>query len=96
MGRPSVAGLYGRCIYISTCGCANFGVQGYGLLRTDAGGFPHNWTFEGGYMHPGDRRDWALSSMKTGERRNIRTISLFAGGHGRRHTVELLERKMAS
>ncbi len=30
--------------------------------RTDAGGFPVQLTFEGGYRHPGDKPDWALSS----------------------------------
>lgn len=52
----------------------NFGVQefmGYSEQMLEV--FPHNWTFEGGYMHPGDKQDWALSSMKNW-RRNIRTI----------------------
>ncbi len=52
----------------------NFGVQefmGYSEQMLEV--FPHNWTFEGGYMHPGDKPDWALSSMKNW-RRNILTI----------------------
>lgn len=34
----------------------NFGVQefmGYSEQMLEV--FPHNWTFEGGYMHPGDK-----------------------------------------
>lgn len=58
----------------------NFGVQefmGYSEQMLEV--FPHNWTFEGGYMHPGDKPDWALSSMKTGGEISLRS-SLFAGG----------------
>ncbi len=59
--------------------------------------FPHNWTFEGGYMHPGDKPDWALSSMKNW-RRNIRTIQPICRWPARKtaHCGTGKERKMKS
>lgn len=54
----------------------NFGVQEYmGYSEQMLEVFPHSWRFDNGYMHPGDKRGWALSLMRSW-RRNTRTIRL--------------------
>jgi mannonate dehydratase len=43
----------------------NFGVQEYmGYSEQMLEVFPHSWTFDNGYMHPGKSRGWASSLMK--------------------------------
>lgn len=42
--------------------------------------FPHNWTFDNGYMHPGENRVLASNSMKSW-RRNIPMNLLICQSH---------------
>ena len=59
----------------------NFGVQEYmGYSEQMLEVFPHNWTFDNGYMHPGENRVLASNSMKSW-RRNIPMNLLICQSH---------------
>ncbi len=66
----------------------------HGLFRTNARSLPAHWTFDNGYMHPGDKPGLGIESMKSW-RRNIPMNLLICQSHvGRWHAVELVRSKI--